>query len=62
MKMIDKLMSPRVSGQLRHLLSTVGGVLAMHGAVDGGDWEMYVGCLMALIAFMSSWRAPEKQA
>ena len=55
-----KLRDPKVLGQLRHLLSTLGGALAAKGVITSTDYEMYIGLGMAALALVLSLTAPEK--
>lgn len=59
-QIIVKLNDPQIAGQLRHGLSLLGGVLASKGVVDDISWELYLGLLLAFLAFAGSWLAPEK--
>jgi len=55
MKLIDKLLSPKLRGGVRHLLSSLGPLLAMHGVTTDAYWQVCVGILMAALAFYDSW-------
>ncbi|UWR66226.1 hypothetical protein K4L02_08390 [Phaeobacter inhibens] len=68
---MNKLRNPKVQGQLRHLLTAIGPVLAVVLASDdpaalvrsligGAGWPALVALLMAWIGFWASWVAPEK--
>lgn len=52
---------PKVMGQLRHLIGTIGTFLATKGAIDGASWEIYTGIGLAILAFIGSLLASEKQ-
>lgn len=56
-----KLFSPKMRGALRHLLSSLGPLVAAHGITTDAYWQTGVGVLMALLAFYDSWTAPEKK-
>ncbi len=56
-----KFFSPKIQGSLRHVLTSVGPVLAMNGTASESDWQVGVGVIMAVIGFVGSWVAPEKQ-
>lgn len=58
---MKRIIAPRLRGQLRHLLTAIGTVLAAHGATSVSDWELYVGLAMAILSFVDSWRSPEKK-
>ena len=57
---ITTLNRPKVMGQLRHFMNTVGAALAMHGAVNEMEWQVYSGLGLAVIAFVGSLMAAEK--
>ena len=52
---------PKIFGQLRHLMNTIGAVLATHGAVNDLDWQVWSGLALAVVAFAGSLMASEKQ-
>lgn len=52
---------PRVMGALRHLLTSVGPLLAAHGVTTEAYWQIGVGVFMALLGFWASITAPEKK-
>ncbi len=56
-----KLRDPRVMGALRHLLTSLGPLLAAHGVTDDQTWQIWVGVTMAAIGFWASMTAPEKR-
>lgn len=58
---ITTLNGPKVMGQLRHFLNSVGAVLATYGAVNDVEWQLWSGLGLALIAFLGSLMAPEKK-
>lgn len=58
---ITALNRPKVMGQLRHFINTVGAALAMHGAVNETEWQIYSGLGLAVVAFAGSLLAREKQ-
>jgi len=58
---ITTLSRPKVMGQLRHFMNTVGAALAMHGAVNDMAWQTYSGLGLAVLAFVGSLIAKEKQ-
>lgn len=53
---------PKVMGQLRHLLSTLGSALATIGVLNNSTWELYVGIGLAILAFVGSLLASEKNS
>lgn len=60
-KILDLMRNPVVFGQVRHLLSTAGGVIASKGWMSSNDWELYMGLAMALISLVLSATAKEKK-
>lgn len=56
-----KLRDPRVQGALRHLLTSLGPLLAAHGVTTDAYWQISVGVLMAAVGFWASITAPEKR-
>lgn len=58
---MKQLLSPQVRGALRHLLSSIGPLVAIHGVTTDAYWQMGVGVLMAALAFYDSWTAAEKK-
>lgn len=57
---IRVLNRPKVMGQLRHLMNTVGALMAARGYVTDIDWQIGAGVGLALIAFAGSILAKEK--
>lgn len=57
---MEKLKDPKVQGALRHLLTSVGPLLATNGVVSDIKWQIGVGIVMAGIGFWASWTAKEK--
>jgi len=57
---IFALNRPKVMGQLRHFANSIGAALAMHGAVQETTWQVYSGLALALLAFVGSLIAAEK--
>ena len=53
---IERLTSEKVRGQLRHLLTAFGPLLASHGITTDAYWQIIVGILMAVLAMADSWR------
>lgn len=53
---LDRLLSERMRGQLRHMLTMLGPLLASHGVTSETYWQIVVGVLMALLALVDSWR------
>lgn len=47
-----------IAGQLRHVLTFVGGGLAVLGYIDLGTWEILAGMILALFGHV--WSAVEK--
>jgi hypothetical protein len=60
-EILNQLRKPKIQGQLRHLLTALGPLLATKGVVNDVEWQMWVGLAMALLGFLSSWNASEKQ-
>jgi hypothetical protein len=60
--MLKTFFSARIQGQLRHLLTTFGPLLAAHGLTTDAVWQLWVGLTMAILGFAGSWFAPEKGA
>lgn len=58
---IVHLNRPKIFGQLRHMMNTIGAVLATHGAVNDLDWQVWSGLALAVLAFVGSLLAQEKQ-
>lgn len=69
---MERFLTPKVQGALRHLLTAVGPVLAIFLAtpdpieaakslISEAGWQSTVGLLLALLGFYASWRAPEKK-
>ena len=58
---MSHIFTPQVMGALRHLLTSLGPLLAAHGVTTEAYWQMAVGILMALVGFIASWKAPEKK-
>ena len=56
-----KLMQPRILGAFRHMLSSLGPLLAANGWLSDATWQTIVGVAMAALAFGWSWFAPEKK-
>ena len=56
-----RLNRPKVEGQLRHMLNTVGAALATYGVVNDTQWQLYTGIGLAILAFVGSILASEKQ-
>ena len=71
---MNKLRDPKIQGQLRHLLTALGPVVAVLVAIDASgvatpaevwrallrEWPAMVGFLMAGLGFWASWTAKEK--
>lgn len=58
---MQRILSPKMRGALRHLLSSFGPLLAANGLVTDATWQSVVGVIMTALAFYDSWKAPEKQ-
>ncbi len=59
---------PKWQGQVRHLLTLLGGIFVMLGWIDQEAVDQLIvlilqgiGVIMTVIGFFKSWRAPEKQ-
>ncbi|MBY6005363.1 hypothetical protein KUV62_15665 [Salipiger bermudensis] len=59
--MIEIIRKPQVQGALRHLLTSMGPLLAAHGITTDAYWQGVVGIFMALLGFWLSVTAPEKK-
>lgn len=57
---MQKFLSPRIQGQLRHVMTALGPLLAAYGVMDEAVWYLWVGLTMTAFGFISSWIAPEK--
>lgn len=58
--MITKLLTPKVQGAFRHLLTSIGPLVATNGIATEAEWQVAVGVIMAILGFAASWFAPEK--
>lgn len=61
MRIFSIINNPKTMGQLRHLINTVGAALAMYGVVQETNWQIYSGLVLAILAFIGSIKAKEKQ-
>ena len=61
-QIVNRVSDPKVAGQLRHLMTTFGGVLASKGVIDEVSWQLYVGLGFACLGFIASWNATEKKS
>jgi hypothetical protein len=52
-------MNPILAGQIRHVLTFVGGGLAALGYVDPAGWEVLAGMIVAVIGLV--WSVVEKK-
>ena len=59
-RIITRLFAPKMRGALRHVLSSVGPLMAAHGVTTDAYWQVWVGASMAGLAFYDSWTAKEK--
>lgn len=59
--LILKLNEPKIAGQLRHLATAFGPVIAMMGVADEATWQIVAGVVLAVLGFLGSWFAPEKK-
>lgn len=57
---MNEYFTPKIQGQVRHLLTAFGPLLSYYGIVNDGEWEIWGGVVMAIMGFIWSWRAPEK--
>lgn len=57
---MERLKDPKVQGAFRHLMTSLGPLLAARGVVEDIYWQMVVGLVMAVVGFWASWTAPEK--
>lgn len=60
--MTERLKDPRIHGALRHLLTSIGPVVAAQGWATETAWQMGVGVVIAGLGFWASWTASEKKA
>lgn len=58
---MKRLLTPQMMGAMRHLLTSLGPLLAAHGVTTEGYWQIGVGVAMALLGFVASWKSPEKK-
>ena len=58
---MSKYFTPKIQGQVRHLLTALGPLLSYYGLTNEGEWEVWAGLVMALMGFAWSWLSPEKQ-
>lgn len=56
-----KLHDPKVQGALRHLLTSIGPLLAANGVTTDAYWQIGVGFFMAAVGFWASITAKEKK-
>jgi hypothetical protein len=54
-KLILKIMSDKISGLLRHILTFVGGYLVTAGIIDEAMLMEVVGAIITIIGFAWSW-------
>lgn len=54
------MFSPEMRGQLRHLLSAVGAVVAAKGYTTSSYWELGLGLGFAVLAMYDSWKTKKK--
>jgi hypothetical protein len=50
-----KTMTEHTAGMVRHVLTSVGGLMVMMGYTDEGTMAMVVGAAMTLLGFAWSW-------
>ena len=62
MTILQQLLSPKMRGALRHLLTSIGPLVAAHGVTSEAYWAIIVGLLMGALGFYDSWTAPEKKS
>ena len=58
---MKRFMTPKMQGQLRHVLSGVGMVLVAGGYTSEAMATAGVGLVMAVVGMAWSWFAPEKK-
>lgn len=58
---MNRFRDPKVQGALRHLLTSMGPLIATWGVMDETSWAIGVGVAMALLGFWASWTAKEKK-
>ena len=62
METLKRFLSPKVQGQVRHVLSAIGSIIAQNGYASANNVELTIGVVMALMGLGWSWFAPEKSA
>jgi len=60
MEHLKRFLTPKVQGQVRHILSAIGAVVAQNGYASADKVELWIGVVMALMGLGWSWFAPEK--
>lgn len=60
MENLKRFLTPKVQGQVRHVLSAIGTVVAQNGYASADNVELTIGVIMALMGLGWSWFAPEK--
>jgi hypothetical protein len=60
-KLILKIMSDKISGLLRHILTFVGGYLVTSGIIDEAILSEVVGAIITIIGFVWSWVGKDKK-
>jgi len=60
-KLILKIMSDKISGLLRHILTFVGGYLVTSGIIDEAMLMEVVGAIITLVGFVWSWKSKKKE-
>jgi|LGOV01.1.fsa_nt_gb hypothetical protein len=58
---MKRFMTPKMQGQLRHFLTSMGGVAVAKGVIDAETMIAVVGAVMAALGFGWSWFSPEKK-
>ena len=51
-----------IMGLIRHVLTTVGGILIAKGTIDDGLSTLLIGSIMGIVGFVWSWRSKKKVA
>jgi len=60
-KLILKIMSDKISGLLRHILTFVGGYLVTSGIIDEAMLMEVVGAIITLVGFVWSWKSKKEE-
>jgi hypothetical protein len=53
-------MNEQISGQIRHLLTAIGGAIVANGWAGDATVQISIGVIMAVVGFVWSYRAKKK--